>query len=118
MSQLGSSLGTAVAAGLLVQYGLASYERLLLAAGVPPERVGEALEALNRVLDPATPGAPVDPAIGERLLAGYQISYLAAYDRVLLISAGIAVAAALLAWVALPHTRRAEAPEAYVQEAS
>ncbi len=105
--QLGGALGNAVPAGLLVVYGSAAYERLLTAAGVPPEQMSAALGALNAMLDPASPGAALYPEIGERLLAGYQIAYLAAYERVLLISAVICLAGAVLAWAGLPRPRPA-----------
>lgn len=115
--QLGGSLGNAVATGLLATYGLATYQRLLQSAGVPPERVNEALAALNNILDPTSPGAAVYPEIGERLLAGYELSYLVAYERVLLIAAAVCLGGALLAWIALPRSQQAETLEPARQEA-
>ncbi len=103
--QLGGGIGNAMAAGLLAIYGTAIYQRMLLIAGVPSERIDEAMGALNIMLDPTSPGAAAFPDVGARLLAGYQVAYLAAYERVLLITALVCVIGALIAWVALPHRR-------------
>ncbi|NTU83883.1 MAG: MFS transporter [Chloroflexales bacterium] len=101
--QLGGSLGSGIAAALLADLGVSFYERLLVAAGVPAQRLDQAVAALNSLLDPATPNAALDPAVGERLLGGYQIAYLAAYNRVLLTVAGVCLVGSLLAWFALPR---------------
>lgn len=106
VSRLGGSLGNSVAAGILAIYGAATYEQMLLAAGVPPERIAEALGALNIILDPSSPGAAVYPEVGSRLLAGYQVAYLASYERVLLITAAVCAIGSLLAWLALPRSKR------------
>ncbi|NTU79928.1 MAG: hypothetical protein HGA45_11075, partial [Chloroflexales bacterium] len=61
-----------------------------------------------RVLDPATPDAAlVDPAVAARLLADYQLVYLAAYERVMLLIALVCLAGSLLAWFGLPRELKA-----------
>jgi hypothetical protein len=105
--QVGGSLGNSLPATMVATFGLAQYTQMLLAAGVPRLRLDEALGALNSVLDPATPDAALNPAVSERLVAGYQLAYLMAYDRVLLILAVILAIGSLLAWFGLPQERKA-----------
>lgn len=105
--QVGGSLGNSLPATMVATVGLAQYTQMLLAAGVPRLRIDEALGALNSVLDPATPDAALNPAVSERLVAGYQLAYLMAYDRVLLILAVILAIGSLLAWFGLPRERAA-----------
>jgi MFS family permease len=106
--QVGASLGASLPAALLTRRGLAEYTQLLLAAGVPAERVDAALAALDHVLDPATPDAAlVDPAVAAQLLAGHQLAYLVAFEQVLLVIALICLMGSLLAWFGLPHELKA-----------
>lgn len=101
---VGASLGGSLPAALLTRIGLEQYTRLLLASGVPDERLEPALAALNRVLDPATPDAALlDPALAARLLSGYRLVYLAAYEQVLLVIALVCLIGSLLAWFGLPR---------------
>ncbi len=88
--------------------GLAEYTQLLLAAGVPAERIDATLAALDHVLDPATPDAAlVDPAVAAQLLAGHQLAYLVAYEQVLLLVALVCLVGSLLAWFGLPYELKA-----------
>jgi MFS transporter, DHA2 family, multidrug resistance protein len=103
--QMGGILGSLVPAALLVQYGLATFERLLLSAGVVEEQIEDALAALNTLLDPAQQELGPPAEIGARLLANYQIAYLDAYSRVLLIVMLVCLAGAALAWFGLPRLR-------------
>lgn len=101
---IGASLGGSLPAALLTRIGLDQYTQLLLAAGVPGERLDAALAALNRVLDPATPDAVlIDPDVAARLLFGYKLVYLAAYEQVLLLIALVCLIGSLLIWFGLPR---------------
>lgn len=105
--QVGGSLGNSLPATMVATFGLAQYTQMLLAAGVPRLRIDDALVALTSVLDPATPDAALNLAVSERLVAGYQLAYLMAYDRVLLIITVILLVGSLLAWFGLPQKRAA-----------
>ncbi|NJM05322.1 MFS transporter [Candidatus Gracilibacteria bacterium] len=109
--QLGGTIGGSVTAALLVDIGLSFYRQLLLVGGVPGDRIPDALAALNTILDPATPSAVLDPAIAERLLAGYQLAYLMAFNRVILLIAAVCAVGSILVWYALPRLQPAKAVE-------
>lgn len=98
---MGGTLGTLVTGGLLVEYGMAAYARLLAGAGVAPEGAEQALAALNLLLYPGADTSAVPADLAGRLLAGYQIAYLDAYGRVLLIIALVLAAGAAVAWFGL-----------------
>lgn len=101
--QVGGSLGNAVPASILATIGLLQYTQMLLAAGVPRRQVDDAVAALNSLLDPSAPDAALQPGASELLLAGYQLAYQLAYERVLLIIAAVLLVGSLLAWVGLPR---------------
>ena len=104
--QAGGAIGGALTSSLLVSFGLADLLRRLAAAGVDSSETEAALSALNTILDPATSDAGIDPSIRDRLAAGYQLTFLAAYDRVLLIVAVICLAGAVVVWFGLPPKER------------
>lgn len=101
----GGAIATALTSGLLVAIGMADYSLRLLAAGVPPDQLYDALGALNQVLNPALPEPDLDPALLDRLVAGYQLTFLVAFERVLLIVAAFALGGSLAAWFGLPGAR-------------
>jgi hypothetical protein len=107
VTQAGGALGGALTTSLLVIFGLADYQLRLLAAGVERARLDSALTALNTILNPATPDPDLDPAVRDQLIAGYQLTYLAAYERVLLLVAAICLLGAVVVWWGLPHNARA-----------
>jgi MFS family permease len=109
VSQAGGALGVALTSSLLLSVGIANYRLILVAAGAEPTQIERALAALNTILDPATPDPDLDPSIRARLIAGYQLAYLSANDRVLLFVALICLVGALVAWFGLPHRERATA---------
>ena len=79
----------------------------MAAAGVESAQTDAALDTLNTILNPALSDTMIDPSVRERLLAGYQLTFLAAYDRVLLIVAVICIAASVVVWFGLPPKERA-----------
>ena len=82
-------IGT-VASALLATIGLSSYAQWLQAQGVPRTQMDEALGALNALLDPNTPDpTTLDPTIAQQLVAGYDLIYIASFERVLLIIAAV-----------------------------
>lgn len=101
--QMGAILGSLACGALLVQYGSAIYERLLTSAGVAEDRIDRALAALNTLIDPAVAATELSTDIAGRLLAGYEIAYLDAFSRVLLIVALVCALSAALAWFGLPR---------------
>jgi MFS family permease len=108
ITQIGSAVGIALTSDMLLQVGRADYAGRLLAAGVPARWIGAALDALNAILNPASPdAAAIDPIIAARLLAGYQLSYALAEERVLLVVAGICLCGSLVAWFGLGRQKRA-----------
>lgn len=104
--QSGGAIGGALTAGLLVIFGLTNYEARLLEAGVDPVQIDGALAVLNTVLNLAMADAGIDPAISEKLIEGYHLAYLAAYDQVLLIVAAICLVGAAVMWFGLPEKNR------------
>jgi hypothetical protein len=63
-----------------------------------------------RHVDP-TAGDPstLDPSVANQLVAGYHLSYIAAYDQVLLIIAAVCLIGSAVVWFALPtRTERGE----------
>lgn len=101
IKRTGDLIGTTLTSALLATAGSSDYVRRLLSEGVGEERLEQAREALDRLLDPATVAAAAgDPAIVDLLLSEYRLSYAAAYERVMLVLALICLLASLLAWIA------------------
>jgi hypothetical protein len=114
--QIGAAVGGTLAAGLLATFGSADFRRRLIIEGIPSERTQDALTVLDTLLDPATADAVLaDPSIAERLIVGYQATYLAALDRVLLILALICAVGGAVAWLGLRPRSSAE-PEATITD--
>jgi hypothetical protein len=62
----------------------------------------QALAAMSVLLDPNTPDpAMLDPAVAGQLMVGYQLIYVATYERVLLIIAAVCLGGAAVAWFGL-----------------
>lgn len=106
VSQVGGVIGAALSASLLASFGMVDYLGRLLAAGVDRIQIDAALAALNTILSTSSFDVPIDPAIRDRLLSGYQTAYLMALDRVLLIVAGIGLLGCAVLWFGLPHKER------------
>ena len=107
VTQSGGAIAGALTGSLLVSFGLADFVRRLVAAGVDSAQTDAAMDALNMILNPATAEPAIDPIIRDQLLAGYQLTFLAASDRVLLIVAVIAIVGSLVVWFGLPLKERA-----------
>lgn len=106
VSQAGGAIGGALTGGLLVSFGLADLLRRLVAAGVESTQIDAALGALNAILTSPPAESTIDPSLSQRLLAGYQLTFLAAYDRVLLIVASITMLGCVVVWFGLPAKER------------
>lgn len=112
ISRIGSAIALALTSYLLASSGQEDYTRRLLAAGVPLDRLEEAIAALNIVLDPATSSEVVDPDIALRLVAGYQLSYIQAFQWVMLVAAGICLVGSAVIWLAMrPQDEQAPSEE-------
>lgn len=114
--QMGGIFGNIIPGALLVQLGVAAYDRLLESAGVPPERSAEALAALNSLLDPTVLELGMPPDIASRLIAGYEIAYLDAFGGVMLLLALVCAAGAALVWFGFARLRAAGSTHGAVQE--
>jgi MFS family permease len=102
IGRTGDVVGMTLTTALLATVGSGDYLQRLRSEGVTEERIQRANEALNSLLHPATVAAvTTDPRIAEYLLAGYRLSYLVAFERVMLVLTVISLLASALAWVGL-----------------
>ncbi|MBC8161301.1 MAG: MFS transporter [Roseiflexaceae bacterium] len=115
VSQAGGAIGGALTGSLLVSFGLADYLRRLVTAGVQGTQIDAAMAALNTILNPSTADTAIDPSIRDQLIAGYQLTFLAAYEQVLLIVAAIVFVGCVVVWFGLPAKERT-APTLLVEE--
>jgi MFS transporter, DHA2 family, methylenomycin A resistance protein len=117
ISRTGDIVGTALTSALLAMIGTRDYIGRLREEGLAEDRVRQAADALNGLLDPATVNtAAVDPVITGYLLAGYRLSYTLAFERVMLVLALISLLASALAWLALQPSDKAVPVSATAQQ--
>ena len=95
IGQFWYSIGLALSTILLDRMTVGGVTDKLLAAGVQPDLVGTAVTAINQYV---SAGTPPSTALARQALADASATYASAFSTVMLITAGLVLAAGVSAW--------------------
>jgi MFS transporter, DHA2 family, multidrug resistance protein len=101
VGRIGGAIGPIFTGTLLLNYGGLLYLNRLRAAGLTPNQITQARDALNMMLRNTTP-PNVSPEILQRLLASYHAAYTTGLHDTFLLVAALCLLSAAFVWLVMP----------------
>jgi hypothetical protein len=101
VGRIGGAIGPIFTGTLLIDYGGLPYLNRLRVAGLTPDQITQARDALNMMLRNTTP-PNIAPDILQRLLVSYHAAYTAGLHDTFLLVAALCVVSAAFVWLVMP----------------